>query len=146
MSEIKSTGIYAFKWVQEGGIVEGGGSKYRYDLPKDGVPGKWHSKNKARKPIRVCGHGFHCIPFNSIQKYLHFGPELYMVEISGKFSSDGDKIAVESIRFIKKIGYSYDRLLNKFYVEAPKERHVGQCLRSMGVLGKDPVGTILTYI
>jgi hypothetical protein len=146
MSEIKSTGIYAFKWVQAGGIVEGGGSKYRYDLPKDGFPGDWHSKNKSRRSIRVCGHGFHCVPFNSIQKYLHYGPELYMVEISGKFSSDGDKIAVESIRFINRIEYECDRSIGRLEVPTPKERHLGQCLNTQGVLGVNPVGTILTYI
>jgi hypothetical protein len=69
-----------------------------------------------------------------------------MVEISGKFESNGDKIAVESIRFIKRVGYTYDRAIRKLYVEAPKERHLGQCLNTQGVLGVNKVGTLLVHI
>lgn len=93
--------LYFFKWTPVGGMCRG----YQYSLPKNGVPGQWHSKKKARKPIQVCHNGFHVIPLDEVYDYESYGPNLYLVECNGKFESGSGKVAFEEIRFIKKIDH-----------------------------------------
>ena len=50
-------------------------SRFIYDMPTNGNPGKWHilDTKKSRKAIKCCQYGFH-VPF-SIEGSNHWGSE-----------------------------------------------------------------------
>lgn len=93
---------YALKWVDAKGRGTGGSRPYQYDLPKRGKPGRWHRKHK--EAIIVCQNGFHCTNLYGFGSYYEYGPRLFIVEIAGKFSADGEKVAVEAMRFVSEVG------------------------------------------
>lgn len=100
---------FMFKWTMKDGTTDGGNSIYKYDLPTEYSAGKWHCKTK--KKIVVCSSGFHCTGLDNILDFIAYGPELYLVEVDGKYdiyrtqndpSEDSNKVAVEKIRLYYK--------------------------------------------
>lgn len=144
MGTVRSTGIYMFKWTDEAGQCYGGGRAFKYDLPKDGKPGKWHTKKDPTK-VSVCEYGFHCVASNNINNYRSYGPRLFLVEVSGAFevNHNGDKVACQSIRFIKELSVNHDKEGNWYFVGKLSFGHVKELINyKIGKLGIDIVGKI----
>lgn len=141
MSVAASTGIYAFKWLRDDGVTHGGNRPYRYDLPIGDVPGIWHS-NKSRRPIELCANGFHCIGTEQILNYEAYGPRLFLVEISGRFHSSDEKVAVEHIRLIREMKYKEGSLVIPVYSNKIPLCYLKRTIYGRGCLGTDSVGVI----
>lgn len=104
MSDPKPTGVYMLKWLDENGCGIGGPGYYRYDLPKDGNPGKWHSINNKDR-IKVCQNRFHCTSLKEYRLYSEYGPRLFIVEVAGSYDIDitGYKAAFKHIRIVEEV-------------------------------------------
>lgn len=147
VKEIEETGIYAFKWIDSKGCTSGGGSNYKWSLPVGDKPGEWHSKRKAKKAIKCCGHGFHCVGFERINDFTSYGPRLFLVEVSGKFNAHPDKFAVESVRIVRELKHKWEDgrviILSKDLRSLPNKtitNTVGG--KNYGVVGRDRIGSV----
>lgn len=143
---LKPSGIYMFKWLPKSGIATAGTRPYKYDLPKNGIPGKWHSILNKR-PIMVCGNGFHCIGLNNLIRYAAYGPRLFLVEVAGNFLSNGEKGAVEHIRFIKELEYDLVKRFNVNIIRVKNFTDLPGCTikdlnDGYGKIGRDRLGIV----
>lgn len=88
-----------FKWIGPGGKPPMADSKFRYDLPTKGRPGRWHRTKRAR----LCYFGFHACRAKSINGWKRPNTSLYLVEVSGQAEHDTNKSTFTQMRVIRKV-------------------------------------------
>jgi hypothetical protein len=90
-----------YKWLTPDHRGAYGHGDYTAHLPHGKRPGKWLP---AVKDPRPCVRGYHVVDIAHLPAHWGIPGVLYEVEVRGKTVEDGDKLACESIRLVRRVG------------------------------------------
>ena len=90
-----------YKWLRPDHRGAYGHGDYTAHLPHGTRPGKWLPAVAAPKP---CARGYHVVDIAHLPAHWGIPGVLYEAETRGKTVEDGDKLACESIRLVRRVG------------------------------------------
>jgi hypothetical protein len=90
-----------YKWLRPDHRGAYGHGDYTAHLPHGTRPGKWLPAVAAPKP---CARGYHVVDIAHLPAHWGIAGVLYEAETRGKTVEDGDKLACESIRLVRRVG------------------------------------------